>query len=100
MKLVDFTHLENQHMKDVRKTMSAIWPLLYTGVVNFNDRNIQLISMHSLLGSKTERVELRVGGRATTEYPSYITKGTESYYLQKAAIITVRVAGYLKLCSN
>ena len=66
MKLVDFTHLENWHMKDVSKTMSAIWPLLYTGVVNFNDRNIQLIGMHLLLGSKTERVELRVGARATT----------------------------------
>ena len=87
-------------MKDVSKTMSAMWPLLYTGVVNFNDRNIQLIGMHSLLGSKTERVELRVGATATTEYPGYITKGTESYYLQKAAIITVKVAGYLKLCSN
>lgn len=44
----------------------------------------KLISMHSLLGSKTERVELRVGATATTEYPGYITKGTESYYLQKS----------------
>ena len=84
MKLVDFTHLENWHMKVVSKTMSAIWPLLDTRVVNFNDRNIQLISMRSLLRSKTERVELRVGATATTEYPGYITKGTESYYLQKS----------------
>lgn len=89
-------------MKDVSKTMSAIWPLLYTGVVTFNDRNIQLISMHSLLGSKTERVELRVGATATTEYYTQVIsqKALKVIIYKKAAIITVKVAGYLKLCSN
>ena len=102
MKLVDFTHLENWHMKDVSTTMSVIWPLLYTRVVNFNEEHT--VCKYTLPSWKQDRKGGINGGGggtgATTEYwKGYNTKGTESCYLQKAAI-TVKVAGYFKLCSN